>query len=426
MRIIIDIIFVFFTTYIMIKSLKSIIKYESHSLFDFVILMLYLVQCFPVLCDLVFGYPEYAIYLSEFERALNNNIVALIYNIYISAAMFVLYFFSRHKVKTSKSQETERKIEDPESYMIPNFMLIILAVLPLVHILLSGNIMYYVIYGSATQRGISPDFSEDNMILVVIAIAALMIWYFRKNESILRTIAFVFLLFLNFWAGGKRYIVATAFFCFIYMFSTRRKSSKKKQVKLFLIIAALSCGIVVFSSIYLVGTRGISESWSNLYTTLRIDFGRDDVVKYTILHEFIDNESILEYPGQTVIGTLLMVVPRSIFPAKPYPHYRYLTASIYDMSILEIPSGMTPTFLEMSISNFGILGFIIAIAFVTWYCYVADKETNSTRKFLYAIVMLGFMTQSLDSMWPLFYLVLFFLLTRNVRFTIHGKGIRFR
>ena len=28
------------------------------------------------------------------------------------------------------------------------------------------------------------DFSEDNMILVVIAIAALMIWYFRKNRYV--------------------------------------------------------------------------------------------------------------------------------------------------------------------------------------------------------------------------------------------------
>lgn len=426
MRILIDVIFVLFTTYIMIKSLKSIIKNESHSLFNFAILMLYLVQCFPVLCDLLFGYPDYASYLSEFERALNNNLVALIYNIYISATIFILHFFSRHKIKTSEQRESKIQIENSESYMIPNFILVFLAVVPFIHILLSGNIMYYIIYGSATQRGISPEFSENNMMLILIAITSLMIWYFREKESVLRSIVFVFLLFLNFWAGGKRYIVATAFFCFIYMFSTRRKSSRKKKIKLFLIIAVLSCGLIVFSSVYLIGTRGISEGWSNLYATLRIDFGRDDVVKYTILHEFIDNKSILEYPGQTVIGTLLMIIPRSIFPAKPYPHYRYLTAAIYDIPLLEIPSGMTPSFLEMSISNFGILGFVIAIAFITWYCYAADKETNSTKKFLYAIVMLGFMTQSLDSMWPLFYLVLFFLLTRNVRFTIRGKGIRFR
>ena len=69
---------------------------------------------------------------------------------------------------------------------------------------------------------------------------------------------------------------------------------------------------------------------------LRVDFGRDDVVKYVISEEFFKHKMILDYRLQSIISLLLFFIPRSIWPTKPYPHYMYLTGHLLNLNILNV------------------------------------------------------------------------------------------
>ncbi len=199
----------------------------------------------------------------------------------------------------------------------------------------------------------------------------------------------------------------------------RRESGRRVNIKALLVL--LGVAVILYSAFYITSIKIIANSnFESLYASFRIDFGRDDVVKFTIWKEYLLKEHILEYPLQTVISTIFMVVPRFLFPGKGYPHYRYLTAALYNTTVLEVHAGMTPSILEMMISNFRFWGMPLCILFLCWYCKKADKAKTSLQRYSYAMVLMGMLTQSLDAMIILFYLVLFYIITSKVKFTF-GK-----
>lgn len=430
MRTLIDIVMIITTTVIMLRSFSLITKYESESIADYAILLIYIFQCLPVLFDIIIGVPKYPVYFSAFKEALENNIVAVIYNIYIVVILSALAWVSNIKKKKQKNDVYENRktisnINNNFIINIPSIVLITLVFIPVFHIVFTGNLVSYVVYGSPTQRSLSSNFVEWNSILIVLSIIALTLWYYKKRPTLGRILIFIAMAFIDVWASGKRYIFVTILFSYVYMYSLKGLYEKKKNRRILFLIIFMIIVVLLFSVNYLTNIRGISMD-NDLYINLRVDFGRDDVVKFSIMREYITSNPILEYPGETVISTFLMLVPRSILPYKAYPHYRYLSAAIYGVPLLQIPAGITPSILEMSISNFGLLGMPICVLFLCWYCNVVDNEESISKKYLYAILLVGMLTQSLDSMWPVFYISLYFIFTKNIYFIYNNKRISFK
>ena len=50
-------------------------------------------------------------------------------------------------------------------------------------------------------------------------------------------------------------------------------------------------------------------NFDSVYDMLRVDFGRDDVVKYVIYEEFFKKIHILDYPGQSFFQRFLSLFP---------------------------------------------------------------------------------------------------------------------
>lgn len=417
MRIVFDCLLVIITTLIAIRSVRLIAKYMSNSLADWTILLLYAFQSFPVILDLIIGIPEYNAWFSGFVSSMTNDNVCIIYDLYVINLNLALLIVSK------KSQNIEIwnfSSNLMKTTSIPNCLLYIIILSPAIHVLLSGNLYAFVKYSSFSGRGLQENFTELNSVLIIIAIIALMIWYFRKESTVLRLMFLILFSFLIIWISGKRYTVVTILFSILYVnVLERRESLHKMNILAFFIV--MGSVVILYSVYYITSIKVTADSnFESIYAALRIDFGRDDVVKFTIWKEYLKGEHILEYPLQTVISTIFMLVPRSLFPRKGYPHYRYLTASLYNTTIFDIPAGMTPSILEMMIANFHYLGMPICIIFLCWYCKMADKSTTSVKKYCYAMVMMGMLTQSLDAMIILFYMVLFFMMTSQIKFTF-GK-----
>lgn len=184
--------------------------------------------------------------------------------------------------------------------------------------------------------------------------------------------------------------------------------------------------LIVFCYFYLVVIRPLSDvSFDSVYEMLRVDFGRDDVIKYVINKEFFEGTHILEYPGQTVLSTLFTYVPRSIWENKPYPHYMYLTASILNCSMFDIPAGTTPSWFEMSLSNFGYMGFVIGAVTLPMICKVGDKLKSIPAQIVVLILVIVLLTQSIDAyvifLFILFVQVFIKLLLKNKKIKIKWK-----
>ena len=423
MRHCVDILMFIITTTIMLGSLKNVVKYKSHTLTDFCILLLYIFQCVPVLCDILIGVPQYASWYSGFENALNNDSVCIVYDIYILALFLSLSYLSKVQNKKYMFYNENGIVEDIDNARmssVPSWALGIIIVSPFIHVLLSGNFSAFAIYASYGARGLESDFTTLNANLIIISIIAFFVWYFRKDSSVARIILMIAYSLLIIWISGKRYTVITVIYCFVYMY-TLFKNNKRKKLNLGFLFMVIVIGVVLYSAYYITTVKVLSDgSFQSTYSALRIDFGRDDVVKYTIMTEYFDGKRILEYPLETIISTIFMIVPRSVFPNKPYPHYRYLTASLFNTNIYSIPAGMTPTILEMMISNFRWLGMPLCILFICWYCKKADSSKNKTQKLVYSLILMGLLSQSMDAMMFLFYLVLYYIFTSKVKLTI-GK-----
>ena len=189
-----------------------------------------------------------------------------------------------------------------------------------------------------------------------------------------------------------------------------------------MIIIAVMFGMlyISYALMYRISSGGSNNMIDALYLSFRIDFGRDDVTKFVLYKEIIENNPILEYRGETILSTFLFFVPRSIWPNKPFPHYRYLTAALYNTGLLSIPAGMTPSIFEMNIANFGVVfGIVITCCFFPIALRIADKEKSVTLKAIYLVLMIGLLTQSMDAMIAVIFLAVANKFFQKVGFNGH-------
>ena len=181
-------------------------------------------------------------------------------------------------------------------------------------------------------------------------------------------------------------------------------------------------GISLFSIFYIIYSQDkmkrvytTSDSEMSFYADFRLNFGRDDVVKFVIKEEFIDKKPILEYRGQSILYDFVMFVPRSLFPNKPYPHYRYLSAAIYDTNIFDIPSGITPSIFEMGIANFSYLGIILTPLIMLGICKLADTRKSIIQQSIYLVIIVNLLTQSLDAAIGFVFILIAMLIYKLIR-----------
>lgn len=193
--------------------------------------------------------------------------------------------------------------------------------------------------------------------------------------------------------------------------------------RIFRIVPILGLLLLSFSAFYLIKIRPLSNTnFDGVYEMLRVDFGRDDVIKYAINEEIINGERILDYRGQSFIGLIASFIPRKVWPNKPYPHYMYLTSSILSLNKFNLPAGTTPSLLEMTICNFGKLGFLVGILLLPLLCLIIDKCKDIDTKAIWLILFVVLLTQSMD----VYLIVIVFYIAIKIFATLFkNKSIRF-
>ena len=417
---IINIVFLILSTLLIYPSVKRIVKYQSVSMADYVVILIAVFNCMPVLFDTAFGVPTYVYWYKPFESVIGDFSVCMIYNSYILITLTALQLYARRISRIRGTQITY------ECVYLSSFRKPVvdaaLAVLPIVYFIYRYGLAAFTGYTMLGRRGIRSGDSQLINQMIILSIYIFATRFFSRPRNKKEYIGMFAFFFLLIWLNGKRYMIVTIGEVAFYLYQmTKKRSEKRARLTPILIIGAI--GFVIFSAYYITSIK-VNTASAYLYGTLRVDFGRDDVTKYVIHKVLIEHEPILDYPGQTVLADLLMFVPRSIWHGKPYPHYRYLTASILGVSTTSIPAGTTPSIFEMNLCNFGWMGIAVTIIVLVILCNIADKANELGTKVIILLIITNLLSQALDAVMILLPVAVFLIISRKVRFTTHRSNIR--
>ncbi len=410
MSIILDIILIIIGTIITFRSYKSITFNKTKSVSDYVIIVIYVFCIIPIIFDYLVGVPTYqtVYWYKVFYSPMINSHISIIYDIYILLTILLLYFYSRKqyiinkdKEKISNNVNDKKDVNKIANNYLPifenSFLSHLFILLPVLLIIFTGTINNYLTFNLASTRGLSENVSTSFMSpLLLLSLFTFFCKYYKKNITLKKLIFSLPYFFLIVWISGKRFMLANIILLLVY-YVCNNKIGEKSRKKLYYSFPILLVILLSFSAIYLTKIRPLSNTTSSsVYEMLRVDFGRDDVIKYVIDQEVIKGSMILDYRGETFLSMILFWIPRKIWFNKPYPHYRYLTSSILLLPINQLPAGTTPSWFEMCICNFGILGFILAPLLLILFCKCSDSEKSLDLKALYIMLLTVLLTQCMD------------------------------
>lgn len=397
MKIVLDWMLIIISTTMVLISIKDILKKKICAM-DFCIIIFYIFNCFPILLDYIIGKPVYNTWFYGFNNAMQNEDVGVMYDVYMLISIIIFMFYKVLKNGKSKTSIISKTNECKGTY---KKILILITILPHLYIVLTGNISNFMQYKSLAQRNLGEASVNIINLLNQFSIVAFSYLYFcASNVKTNKLILILYSLSIC-WIDGKRYMVVTILLLYAFLYTNSEKFktiSYRKMLKYTIVgITLLSIFYINYTNNKMKTVYSTKESEISFYTDFRINFGRDDVIKFVIMKEFIEKEPILEYKGQSVLSSVFMFVPRSIWANKPYPHYRYLSAAIYNESVDTIPSGMTPSIFDMGIANFSYLGIIITPIIMAIICSITDNTKRNIEKGIYVIMISNLLTQSLDA-----------------------------
>lgn len=436
---VLDIALVIVSVIVTAFAAKRIISTKTESVQDYIICIFFVFNCLPVLFDYLFGVPQFKqiYWWYPLKDPMEDHLTRIVYDVYMLLALagFMIY----QKIYKVYLRETMPKGSATRGKNVLDIPVVswLLILAPYLAVIFSGNVQYFLLYGDHDIRGeLSVGFGFlDLPALLLMSVYVSGMLFFSKNRKWTSWVVFSLYCFSIIWICGKRYIIAVMLVTYVFFYVNSPEYDFRKRKKLLKAIPMLLVGVMLFSTVYLVyfkvGFRDgrTTTSAQSLYETLRVDFGRDGVIKYTVDMLLREKKSYLDYPGQTILSMFLIWVPRALWKTKPLQHFVYLTADIKGLSIDNAGAGITPSWYETCIANFELIGAILAIVSIPVFCYWADKTKDSKWRGVGLLLMIALLTQSVDVY--MFFILLTLLAqvyhcimgNRKIKITYGGKKL---
>ncbi|MCX7427898.1 MAG: hypothetical protein NTW96_20000 [Planctomycetia bacterium] len=351
-------------------AVRCLARGDRHSIL-FVIIILFVFCGVPLAADVIVGCPEYAKY-PGFYDASRDGPTSIIYCLYVSSCVLIWWFLG-----IGDPTKVSRDRSDAFSSPVVQVLCYVLMLLPLVAVFLAPNPSLYAHYGAALDDSVRIDDSvaagHTRVTLACqaafVGAACLLLWPKRANLPLI-LVGMVMLA----WLHGKRNIVAMELLVLFY--AAWRKGHLRGSRLL-----AVGCSVAIvlgaFSYFYQVNMRfiaGNDTAMSDVYQNVRLDYGRDDVIKLAIYSElYPDQGRILEYRGQSLLFYSAIFIPREVWPEKPWPYAVYVTARMLENPPRSLGWSMTTSVLEEAIANCGWIGMFLGPVLIALICRIGDS-----------------------------------------------------
>lgn len=227
-------------------------------------------------------------------------------------------------------------------------------------------------------------------LLKCIPVYAFFVFYSEKNKITLPSIIILIIIcLLNFPTSTTRFWMGAIYIgIFLIIFNKKSKENRTYDILILLIFT------IIFSLLYSFKFHDLSYFMENGIDikNFKDSYNSVDYDAYSIIYRSFDyvkaNDIVF---GRQLIGTLLFIIPRSIWPAKPKP-----TGDLIVSSQGQWYTNVSCPFLAEGYINFGIIGTILFQIILAILCskldnnYWKNKKNNSYIKFLYPFLM-GFL-----------------------------------
>lgn len=398
-------------TFWAIKAVRSILRGTKYSI-NFVMLVFYVFFILPLAFDSVLGVPKYTYELS-FSIATADLYTNILYALYVSIVPVIWHMTAVRKTMGSGFKQGS-------SHLFSNYIYITMMVSPIFLLFFSPNPEIYLNYGAAILGFPSPEGEQFHSLISAATFFSVMSFSFllikQKELSLLFFMRFGPFLLATLWMNGKRNIVIWALVLVLYALWKRRTMQPKQILLMSLLFLTVGIG---FSALYQQAFRYDDlkvDSWEDVYTNMRVDYGREDVTKMAIYAELNPSElTILDYRGQSMLYNLLFFVPREVWPGKPWPYAVYATSALIRIPPQYVGWGMTTGILDESIANFGLLGMLVGPLFISIVCRVGDRDQEPLPQLLTVLITILMLVLQLAAFMPVFLAWLAVVIWGNIK-----------
>lgn len=369
----------------------------------------------PIFMDVFFGEPDFSRY-KGFYKALNSPETTIYYNLYISYICLIFTYYIKNN--TFRPITFDAKLFQKKVLRFSGILWLLL-VLPLFAVMFYSPRPYEYLDYQAVLSNRDILFRDAHTIiarlslLAVVAGSLLLFLVKRGRKANIGTyIVISIFLVIAFWLDGKRGIYFKFFLIFLVV-GTLMGNIKPKRIFRYILIGLSSLAAIVL--MYGKDFSADNQYERDSYSSLRINTGRDHTVKFTLYKEFVENDQILEYRGQSFLFVATFFIPRAIWSEKPYPYAVYYISSVLEVAPEPQGWSFTTCILEEMISNLGFLGMIIAPFFLIWICKIGDKTTNKFLTVIATICVVFYLFTQMAAFLPILCLFIILLLREKFK-----------
>lgn len=379
-----------------VRAVYRLARGEQQSVL-FVILVHFVFTGIPLLLDVLIGVPLYP-YFPGFRLAQTDVVTGYIYCAYVSIVPIVLTTVGRRGTSTWRlSSWDPGPLSQSRTLQL---ILVSLMIAPVAVVLIAPDPGIYLNYAVSLRTDLRTDVRQYHDVVVLFAryslIAAAGLSLIKRQVKVrygtlLLRIPILLLvspfILIDIWLIGKRSVMALTLLLVGYILWRHGVLRKWRLVVAGLLAVAMlmAFSFSYQSSIRDVGVRS-ADFWS-IYENVRIDFGRDDVIKTAIYSElYPDKLRILEYRGQSIVFYATMYVPRALWPNKPYTYATYMTAAAMMTEPRPLGWGVTTSALDEAIANFGWFGMVLGPLGIALICRIGDRRRDAVLSMITTVI----------------------------------------
>jgi hypothetical protein len=381
-----------------IRAARSILRGRRQSV-DFLILTHFVLSGVPALLNLLIGHPLFFTF-TEFE--IEDLTTEMLYSAFVAVCPVIWWYWGRSPEPTVTIEPSSSSLGNRDGFFRRiRFVLYAIACSPLVVLLGAPDPAFYSSYGAIVRLPTTEailGYHKWIAVSTLFSVLAIVCIWWSSRYLAFAVVKWSPMLLLALWLSGKRFVVLLAVALLIVMLWERRVLTGWK------LAAAAFAGIVgfaCFSYSYQSGIRSTDLlSAAKQYDDFRIDYGRDHGIKFAIYCELHpEHPAILEYRGQSLLFILTMPVPRELWTDKPWPYGVYATAAGQGLPPTDLGWGITASWLEEAIANFGLLGLLAGPAALALLCRIGDGLGCTLTRLL--TILLGCLLLAMSSAFPI-------------------------
>lgn len=378
-----------------VRNIAASARYIVHAVFGFIFVL-------PLAMDLIIGVPNYSSpNYYGFRLAGPDEYVRIVYCVFLLLGQFIIL---KAYAKQAQAPASTDAMPEENRFYDSGWVVLILcaaaAAAPLMVVALGAEPSILYTWGwrygpFAPMINESPGMGTMERLTYVGTTAAILLLFNVKGKRPLLRLFSLLCLYCNICVQGKRGIL---FYVFLMVVVTLlgKKLARKRRLQIGLLALAACCAALIIS-VQLKTTLWNVNDFQSMYTTLRVDFFRDDTVKMAIYSAlYPEKMKILDYPGQSVLmqaGYLLPLIFLRWIPRTGYS--AYFTAALTNTTLSTLPAWrMTVSLFDSSIANFGLPGVLLGPWIAAWFARFADRQDATFKP----IVLGGFILWAMFSM----------------------------